>query len=213
MNNTTAITIATVRVAVVIFTVATLVVGGIVATTTTTRTAFASNDNGQNGNTDTAQINRQKGTESGFDNQQGQDASNLICTNPSEICVQKGFTTGSGSALTPIPGPTGPAGPKGDKGDKGDQGLQGIQGEKGDKGDKGDQGLQGLQGEKGDKGDQGIQGVKGDKGDPGAPCPHTTTLFEYPQRPGNPEGNSPPATTSLDKVGSATNSSQLVCIP
>jgi hypothetical protein len=206
MNNTTAITIATVRVAVVIFTVATLVVGGIVATTTT-RTAFASNDNGQNGNTDTAQINRQKGTESGFDNQQGQDASNLICTNPSEICVQKGFTTGSGSALTPIPGPTGPAGPKGDKGDKGDQGLQGIQGEKGDKGD------QGIQGVKGDKGDQGIQGVKGDKGDPGAPCPHTTTLFEYPQKPGNPEGNSPPATTSLDRVGSATNSSQLVCIP
>jgi hypothetical protein len=212
MNNTTAITIATVRVAVVIFTVATLVVGGIVATTTT-RTAFASNDNGQNGNTDTAQINRQKGTESGFDNQQGQDASNLICTNPSEICVQKGFTTGSGSALTPIPGPTGPAGPKGDKGDKGDQGLQGIQGEKGDKGDKGDQGLQGIQGEKGDKGDQGLQGVKGDKGDqglqgvkgdkgdPGAPCPHTTQLFE--EREGSRQ----------DRVGSLTNSSQLVCIP
>ncbi len=64
----------------------------------------------------------------------------------------------------------------------------------------------------GDKGDQGLQGVKGDKGDPGAPCPHTTTLFEFPNRPVEGEGNTPPSTTS-DKVGSATNSSQLVCIP
>jgi Collagen triple helix repeat (20 copies) len=213
MNNTKATT-SIFAVAVVIFTVATLVVGGIVATTT--RAAFAYNDDDKNGNTDTDQKNKQYGIQSGFDNQQGQEASNLICTTPSDICVQKGFTSGSGSALTPIPGPTGPAGPKGDKGDKGDQGIQGIQGEKGDKGDKGDQGIQGIQGEKGDKGDkgdQGIQGIQGEKGDPGAPCPHTTTLFEFPNKSGQGgEGNSPPTTTP-DKVGSATNSSQLVCIP
>jgi hypothetical protein len=190
MNNTTTRPTPTVIAAILI--AATLVVGGIVATTTTTtmtRAAFAYNDDDKNGNTLTPQTNRQYGLVSGFDNQQGQEASNLICTNPSEICVQKGFTTGSGSALTPSPGPTGPAGPKGDKGDKGDQGIQG------------EQGIQGVKGDKGDKGDQGIQGVKGDKGDPGAPCPHTTQLFE------EQEGS------RRDRVGSLTNSSQLVCIP
>ena len=111
MNNTTAITTtSTLAVAVVIFMVATLVVGSIVATTTTTRAALAYNDDDKNGNTITDQKNKQDGTVSGFDNQQGQEASNLICTNPSEICVQKGFTAGSGSALTSIPGPTRPKG-------------------------------------------------------------------------------------------------------
>ena len=175
MNNTTAITTtSTLAVAVVIFMVATLVVGSIVATTTTKRAALAYNDDDKNGNTITDQKNKQYGIQSGFDNQQGQDASNLICTNPSDICVQKGFTTGSGSALTPIPGPTGPAGPKGDKGDTGDTGATGA---------------------------TGATGPQGPQGPAGSPCPHTTMLFE------EAEGS------RRDKVGSLTNSSQLVCIP
>jgi hypothetical protein len=135
MNNTTIRTPAIVA----IFMATTFVVGGsLSATMFTPSTAFAylkepaqdnynkgaqDNVNGNNDNTITDQKNKQFGVQSGFDNSVGQEASNLICTNPSEICVQEGakFTDGS-SALTPILGPPGPQGVKGDTGATGPAG-------------------------------------------------------------------------------------------
>ena len=53
-------------------------------------------DNGSaNGNTDTAQINKQKASVSGFDNTAEQEAQNLICTHPSSTCVSEGSETNS----------------------------------------------------------------------------------------------------------------------
>ena len=48
-----------------------------------------------NGNTITAQINKQKASVSGFDNTAEQEAQNLICTHPSATCVSEGSETNS----------------------------------------------------------------------------------------------------------------------
>jgi hypothetical protein len=118
MNN-----IRTVSAIAAVFIAATLVVGGTSATiTTTTHSAFAwkkdgqdkymkggeqegykkdkqakGNDGGsQNGNTVTIQTNKQKASQSGWDNTQEQEGQNTICTHPasSASCVSE--TEGGG---------------------------------------------------------------------------------------------------------------------
>jgi hypothetical protein len=75
MNNTKTLAI------VAILTAATLVVG----TVASTSAAFAfKKGHEENGNTDTAQIAKQKGSVSGFDNDLDQEALNVICTHPGE---------------------------------------------------------------------------------------------------------------------------------
>jgi hypothetical protein len=88
---------------VVIFMIATLVVGGTFAATT--HSAFAyfpkkddkkdkERDGGNgNGNTVTIQANKQKASQSGWDNTQEQEAQNTICTHPSTSCVSEGSET------------------------------------------------------------------------------------------------------------------------
>ena len=103
MNNTT-ITKGTLSL-VAILMAATLVVGTF-TTTTATQSAYAYNkkDNGKdgngNGNTVTIQKCKQAAIQSGFDNNQGQECENLICTHPGEnaTCVQEG-----GAAAIPTP--------------------------------------------------------------------------------------------------------------
>jgi hypothetical protein len=46
-----------------------------------------------NGNTVTAQINKQKASQSGWDNTQEQEGQNTICTHPSTSCVSEGSET------------------------------------------------------------------------------------------------------------------------
>jgi hypothetical protein len=81
MNNTKTTTLAA------IFIAATLVAAGTLAATTT-HSAFADknkkkeDEGSKNGNTVTAQINKQKAYQSGWDNLQTQDAENVICTHP-----------------------------------------------------------------------------------------------------------------------------------
>ena len=114
MNNTTNLALATVA----IFMAATLVVGTLAATTTTltqsTALAYSQKkkDNGKgndNGNTITIQKCKQAATQSGFDNDQGQECENLICTHPGEnaTCVQEGTTVAAvqqGNQTTPATG-------------------------------------------------------------------------------------------------------------
>jgi hypothetical protein len=93
---------------VAIFMAATLVVGTIATTTTiaTTQSALAypqqkkgadkkDRNGNDNGNTITIQKCKQAATQSGFDNNQGQECENLICTHPGEnaTCVQEGAKT------------------------------------------------------------------------------------------------------------------------
>jgi hypothetical protein len=93
MNNTRTLAI------VAVLTAATLVVG---VTFAATHSAFAylpqkddkrdKKDGGNNnGNTVTAQINKQKAYQSGFDNDQEQEAQNTICTHPGSnaTCVSE----------------------------------------------------------------------------------------------------------------------------
>jgi hypothetical protein len=116
MNN-----IRTVSAIAAILMAATLVVGGTSATITTTHSAFAwkkdgqdkymkggedgykkdrqakGNDGGsQNGNTVTIQANKQKASQSGWDNTQEQEGQNTICTHPASgaSCVSE--TEGGG---------------------------------------------------------------------------------------------------------------------
>jgi hypothetical protein len=102
-----------------IFIAATLVVGAIATTTTiaTTQSAYAyskkgadKKDNGKgndNGNTITIQKCKQAATQSGFDNNQGQECENVICTHPGEnaTCVSEGAvaTTATTSNATSTP--------------------------------------------------------------------------------------------------------------
>jgi hypothetical protein len=92
---------------------ATLVVGTFAVTTTTIATtgqsAFAysqkkkgGGEESRNGNTITIQKYKQAVSQSGFDNNQGQECENLICTHPREnaTCTQEGAV-----AVTPIPTP------------------------------------------------------------------------------------------------------------
>jgi hypothetical protein len=107
MNNSTTRTTLTAIAAVLM--IATLVVGGTLASTT----AFAykknkggGQENGKNGNTVTIQKCKQDGTVSGFDNTDEQECQNVICTHPGEnaTCTQEGVR--SISTPTPTPEPT-----------------------------------------------------------------------------------------------------------
>jgi hypothetical protein len=100
-----------------IFMAAILAVGTLATTTTvaTTQSAFAyskkgadKKDNGKgndNGNTITIQKCKQAATQSGFDNNQGQECENLICTHPGDnaTCVQEGAV--AATTTTPPPPP------------------------------------------------------------------------------------------------------------
>jgi hypothetical protein len=99
MNNTKTLTaIAAILIA------ATLVVGATFAATP----AFAYQkkggvqENSKNGNTVTIQAAKQNARESGFENVQGQEASNLICTHPSASCTVENTGTSSDIIASPI---------------------------------------------------------------------------------------------------------------
>ena len=84
MNNTRTLAI------VAVLTAATLVVGVTFAATHSASAYYPKKDDkrdkkdggNDNGNTITAQINKQKASQSGFDNTQEQEAENVICTHP-----------------------------------------------------------------------------------------------------------------------------------
>jgi hypothetical protein len=78
MNNTKSLAI------VAVLTAATLVVGVTFAATSAAFAFKKGQDDSKNGNTITAQINKQKASVSGFDNDLEQEASNVICTHPGE---------------------------------------------------------------------------------------------------------------------------------
>jgi hypothetical protein len=88
MSNTKILTI------VAVLSAATLVVG-VTFAATSANSAFAykrgdkERDN-DNGNTITALIAKNKGYASGFDTSVEQEASNVICTHPSDECVSEG---------------------------------------------------------------------------------------------------------------------------
>jgi hypothetical protein len=119
MNNTTRRRTTLAILAILI--AATLVVGTFATTTTLTQRALAysqkkkdnekGNDN--NSNTVTIQKCKQAATQSGFDNNQGQECENVICTHPGEnaTCTEEGVrsistpTSTSTSTSTPTPEP------------------------------------------------------------------------------------------------------------
>jgi hypothetical protein len=100
MNNTRTLALLAVFIA------ATLVVGTFATTTQSTQTAFAyqqkkkGDENSRNGNTITIQKCKQAATQSGFDNNQGQECENLICTHPGEnaTCVSEGTAAAAAAA-------------------------------------------------------------------------------------------------------------------
>jgi hypothetical protein len=78
---------------VAVLTAATLVVGVTLAAAATTQSALASRKGGnENGNTVTILVNKQKAYQSGWDNKQELEASNVICTHPHDDneCVSEG---------------------------------------------------------------------------------------------------------------------------
>ena len=87
MNSTRTLSI------VAVLTAATLVIGVTFAATTHPAFAYTKKDprkdNGNDGNTVTIQANKQKGTQSGHDNDFEQTATNLICTHPSTTCLNE----------------------------------------------------------------------------------------------------------------------------
>jgi hypothetical protein len=88
MNNT-----RTTLAIVAVLTAATLVVGVTLAAAATTQSALASRKGGnENGNTVTILVNKQKAYQSGWDNKQELEASNVICTHPHDDneCVSEG---------------------------------------------------------------------------------------------------------------------------
>jgi hypothetical protein len=103
MNNTRTLALLAVFIA------ATLVVGTFATTTQSTQTAFAyqqkkkGDENSRNGNTITIQKCKQAATQSGFDNNQGQECENLICTHPGEnaTCTQEGVRSAAAEAAEP----------------------------------------------------------------------------------------------------------------
>jgi hypothetical protein len=105
MNNTNKRRTSLTAIVVLIFTAATLVVGTAGSLTTTTQSAFAyTKDNGKgngNGNTITIQKCKQAATQSGWDNNQGQECENLICTHPGNnaTCIEEGVTTTTTAAV------------------------------------------------------------------------------------------------------------------
>jgi len=96
---------------VAVLTAATLVLGGTLTAATTTQSAFAysqkkkGDENSRNGNIITIQKCKQAASESGFDNNQGQECENLICTHPGEnaTCTEEGVTTPTSTpSTTPV---------------------------------------------------------------------------------------------------------------
>jgi hypothetical protein len=97
-----------------VFMAAILVVGTFAVTSTQPALAYSKKDdkrdkkdgNGSNnGNTITIQKCKQAATQSGFDNNQGQECENLICTHPGEnaTCVQEGVAAvQQGNQTTPV---------------------------------------------------------------------------------------------------------------
>jgi hypothetical protein len=97
-----------------VFIAAILVIGTFAATTAITQSAYAYNkkddrrdgkdgrNGNDNGNTITIQKCKQAATQSGFDNNQGQECENVICTHPGNnaTCTQEGAV-----AVTPTPTP------------------------------------------------------------------------------------------------------------
>jgi hypothetical protein len=78
---------------VAVLTAATLVVGVTLAAAAATQSALASRKGGnENGNTVTILVNKQKAYQSGWDNKQELEASNVICTHPHDDneCVSEG---------------------------------------------------------------------------------------------------------------------------
>jgi hypothetical protein len=98
MNNT-----RTTLAIVAVLTAATLVVGVTFAATHSALAYFPKKDDkrdkkdggNDNGNTVTAQVNKQKASQSGFDGTQEQEAQNTICTHPASgaSCVSEGSET------------------------------------------------------------------------------------------------------------------------
>src|SRR6266487_2409767 len=96
-----------------VFMAAILAVGTIAATTTIapTQSAFAypqkkkGDENSRNGNTITIQKCKQAATQSGFDNNQGQECENLICTHPGNnaTCIQEGAAVTTPTSTLPTP--------------------------------------------------------------------------------------------------------------
>jgi hypothetical protein len=98
MNNTRTLAIAAVLMA------ATLVVGGTLGATTSVFAYQKKGESGsKNGNTVTIQKCKQDATQSGFDNNQGQECENLICTHPGEnaTCTQEGVRSAAAEAAEP----------------------------------------------------------------------------------------------------------------
>jgi hypothetical protein len=103
MNNTKTRTLSAIAVMLI---AAALVVGGTLAATSS-QSALAyikkkgtrDNGNSKNGNTDTIQACKQRGSVSGFDNTAEQECQNVICTHPGNnaTCV-----TESEAAVTPV---------------------------------------------------------------------------------------------------------------
>jgi hypothetical protein len=112
MNNTTNLAMAAIFIAAIL-----VIAGTFVATmsTTTQSTAFAYQQNkkgadkrdgngNNNGNTVTIQKCKQAATQSGFDNNQGQECENVICTHPGEnaTCVQEGAAAAPVNKTQPV---------------------------------------------------------------------------------------------------------------
>ena len=111
MYNTKTRTLATVAV----LTAATLVVGITFAATHSAFAYFPKKDDkkdkerdggNDNGNTVTAQVNKQKESQSGWDNQQEQEAQNTICTHPGNTCTQEGAAAPRTRTTPPTPTPS-----------------------------------------------------------------------------------------------------------
>jgi hypothetical protein len=86
MNNTRTLAIAAIL-------AATIVAGITFATTTQSAFAVRRGNGNDDGNTVTAQIDAQKASVSGHDNNLNQEAQNVICTHPSAPCTQEGTQT------------------------------------------------------------------------------------------------------------------------
>ena len=104
MNNT-----RTISAIAAILMAATLVVGGTFAATHSALAYLPQKDDKRNkkdggngnGNTVTIQANKQKASQSGWDNTQEQECGNTICTHPASACVREGSE--ATPTLTPPP--------------------------------------------------------------------------------------------------------------
>src|SRR2546430_8004062 len=88
MNNTKTRTIVDGAIVVIIFTAATLIIGGTFAATTSTPAAFGYKKDNGNGNDNTIipQEIESKTSANGFDSTAETELQNLLCTHPSATC-------------------------------------------------------------------------------------------------------------------------------